>query len=731
MSDNPEGNWHRILLSDPFKYFSYEEKIPVLGKEFDINKKIKETNPLEYKKQETIMTSSLSEVLQNLPLPLHNWRCLINEDYQKKEKDYCLVKYKTDYLKVTNEKIETQFKEFLDETQKILKLVYGIYEKNATTPNYLSKKDHEPTHAIDYKIKHSKHARRQSKDKMDMIKHAKSQSKDKMDTIKHAESQSEDIMDMIKYVRNFQVIMMCEIYNFIKATYKDIKNGEQYTEEHYTILKKIIKKELGNFTKSLSTIYEIEKPLEEIILKESKIKYIYTMFQDYLDKIYLPYIDNAFKNLINYEKFNLFNVQYLMNLLLLKNKIFFHKKLDITYFDIEGKDYRIIEAHQNNINKINTILDNIDLFFKSLDEENNPQDIIEYGCKLLNITPDIFEKELKESLFFSNLLINEALISICPENYGSEIINSPASIFNFCEIIDEIPYTDNNKKKKIYGTSNDVKKYRMTCLEKYETMDYLAINSPLAKFMLFYWSPLMNSYLTYRAIEREDYNNVLIWGEDNILYDKKTRLLKEFRNRTTIEEIITKKIYLGYIKLTLSDNSILVIFIFLNSYFIELFDIYGTPIQYGNYYPYTFSTSQEIATHLFNKSIFNLVQEKKNKYYYLLLKAFINKVSKIIIPTGKKTYDDTENLVKHHTPTFYELIPGYERYWDPIKSETATWHTQKKQAPEIQTEKWSKTQQKKEKSETPKIKKESNPEHSKWRQQSNWRRHEESKYSHN
>ena len=686
------------LPFNPLKNCSFTKKLVVSKKPYDVRRKIKETHPYKYTNQETLMTPYISDNLAKSELFQYNFRELIDEIYQKEGDPYCLVKYKYDTdNKLDNNllvdiKIEDQFNEFLSETKKILELVYGIYEKEKETIelSFFWIKDQEPARGINTEIIHSD----------------------------HAESRSEEKMDMIKYVRNFQVIMMCEIYSFIKERYNTIKNLEDLKNlTDPTVLEKV-KEKLNkhrlitpaqykikgetflNVLKELNPkvlevlkekyISDISKELLHIvderiydfyifisekynIHNEPKIRYIFIMFEGYLRTIYLPYIDKAFKNLSYYETFNLFNIHYLINLLLLKNNIFFRNKLDINDFDLYAKAPEIIEAHKTKIDKINSILDNIDNFLKYLDE-NNHQHIIEFGCKLLNTTPDIFDKELKQSLFFSNLLIDEALLYIRPsEGYESEIINSPASKeiseINFCEIIDEIPYTD-NKKTKIYGTANDVLKYKMTCREKYETMDYLSIKSPLAKFMLFYWSSLMNSYLTARAI-KDNYNNVLIWGENNILYDKDTRLFSKYRNKTTIKKIMTEKLYLGYIKLTVT-KGIKVIFIFLNSYFIELFDIYGMQIQYGNYNPFSFSTSQEIATHLNNKSIFNLVhkvnKDKDNKYYYLLLRQ------KYVINKDKQEY------VPHHSDAFWPLLENtkQEPYWknDPQEAE---WKKQKLQ----------------------------------------------------
>jgi len=668
-----------------------------------------ETQPYKYTKQETLMTSYISGDLANSPLFQYNLRELVDEIYQIKGDPYCLVKYKTTNL-VVDKKIKEQFDSYLIETKKILELVYNIYkEEKEINKKFLWLKDQEPTHGINNERRHSK----------------------------HADSRSKDKMNMIKYVRNFQVIMMCEIYSFIKERYNAIKNLEdpknlidlkvleklndsevkkeltanqlltkeqiklngakflneinklkykqllkvlevlktKYISDISTDLILIVDNQLNNFDKFISNEYEINN--------EPKIKYIFRMFKDYLKKIYLPYIEKAFRKLSDYQQFNLFNVHYLINLLLLKNNIFFYKKLDITYFDIKKDSTKV------KIDEINSILDNIDLFLNDL-YENNTQGIIENGCKLLNIKPDIFEKELKKSLFFSNLLIDEALISIRPQNYRSEIINSPDSKYNFCDVIKEIPYT-RKVKTKIYGTADDVDKYKRTCQEKYETMDYLAIKSPLSKFMLFYWSSLMNSYLTERAIEN-DYNNVLIWGEDNILYDKDTRMVKESHYITSIKEIMTKKLYLGYIKLTLNDG-IKVIFIFLNSYFIELFDIYGTPIQYGNYNPFSFSTSQEIGRHLQNKSIFNLVDTDKknipNKYIYLALDGYKTKTGKVIYTEPatdddkKKLLDNPETFLPHNTETFFRLLNNTDQkpYWE-VPSTPAEWHKEIEQAPE-------------------------------------------------
>jgi hypothetical protein len=61
---------------------------------------------------------------------------------------------------------------------------------------------------------------------------------------------------------------------------------------------------------------------------EAKLKYIYSMFMEYLRTIYIPEIVvKAFINIAEYSKFNIFNNRYVRNLLLIKNKFFYNYKI--------------------------------------------------------------------------------------------------------------------------------------------------------------------------------------------------------------------------------------------------------------------------------------------------------------------------------------------------------------------------------------------------------------------
>jgi hypothetical protein len=84
---------------------------------------------------------------------------------------------------------------------------------------------------------------------------------------------------------------------------------------------------------------------------------------------------------------------------------------------------------------------------------------------------------------------------------------------------------------------------------------------------------------------------------------------------------MTTHIYLGFIKINVSDG-VRLIFVFIESYFIKLYDIFGSELKYGNYNSFSYITQQEIALLLENNKHMEKLEYKgkTNKDYYRSLK---------------------------------------------------------------------------------------------------------------
>jgi len=630
----PDDSLDTIFL----KYITYDE---IQNKAEDDLKKIYtwiQQNKLLQKEDNINATliyqsSKLRQSINENKIGKYNCYNLFDNDYYKTNEPYCVIKIKKDNLLFIDDKIQHPFNEYLEITQKILFLIYNIHkdkdkDKDKLTLYYLFEKDKDSARSLDHVIRVSKWSKK---------------------------GKSWSVAKLFKWVRNYQLILIKQIYEKIIEIYKLYKIIKEEIKEIKEIFLNIITKEEENFKKTIG-----EESYNNITQNESKLRYIYSMFMDYLKNIYIPHIIKAFILKEEYSKFNMFNIYYLKNILLLKNNIFYSKILDKNMFNFGKLNADKKKDYEDEIDRINFIIQNINLFIINLQINEHDADTKLLGKKLLGIkiSEDEYEKKIKQFIFFSNVFIDFAVFWICPADYtyDSEIINSPASVLdetinlckiiddiprddytkkvkilnspasvlnkinNFCEIIDDIPYVDYEKKVKIYGTYKDIYKYKMTCTAKYESSDYLYINSPISKFVLFYWSPLVNSYLTEQSIFKKD-NNVLIWDRKLIAYNLQTRFKKQY-SPTQLLYLMTNYVYLGYIKLSLIDG-IKLIFIFIRSYYIELYDITGTNIIYGNYSPFSFITQQEIALLKANDLRANKVFESNNKNYYLMLKEHI------------------------------------------------------------------------------------------------------------
>ena len=553
-------------------------------------------------------------------------------DYEGKE--YCVVKFNYSGLTFPS---KIKFKEYMEVNEKILFLLYNIYNNSKITEKklyYFYEKDKASTHSIEHKISRSSTKKKWS------------------------------IMELFGYLRNYQLIMMKKIYSKIQNLCesetvfdKDIRIQEfldiiNVAEEAFKnwLEEKAFKKWLNdNKIDFHATDYESKKVefkkylvdnpvvnMYRIITEyETKLKYIYSMFMEYLRTIYIPEIVvKAFMNVAEYSKFNIFNTYYVRNLLLIKNKFFYQTTLNEDVFDFDGMRNSKVKQFKYKIKRINSIINDIDTFINYLDIDETSEKTKTLGCKLLSIKSEKYTEEIKKYMFYCNIHIDEAVFYVFPDinTYDSDIIVSPATILNenegnnFCDIIEELPEKEGintNKKTKIYGIGSLDEifyKYRGTCPRKYESSDYLTIPSPISNFMLFYWSPFVNAYLTDKSINDEN-NNVLIWDNKFKIYTMSSRFLRNDNNPNRLKDLLTTHVYLGFIKITVS-NGIRLIFVFIKSYYIELYDIYGSKLIYGNYSPFSFITSQEIPVLLSEDRHVRKLKYtgKTNKDYYLFLK---------------------------------------------------------------------------------------------------------------
>ena len=412
-----------------------------------------------------------------------------------------------------------------------------------------------------------------------------------------------------------ELLKKCEVDD-IKMIIKNNFEYKKLTSDEETIIKQFFEE---------NGFYMI------ITRYESRIKYIYKMFMDYLTTIYINEIIYAFKNIERNSKFNMFNIIYLKIILSLKNNIFYHSPIDKNIFDYPNEELKT--KYQTKIEKLNEIINKINDFIGKLYTDEFGESTKNLGMEILNITnEDEYKIQLKEILFLSNIFVNVALDKIIPESYDSKIITSPAKVLgdnhDLCDIIKKIPNLDETKENiKVLGNLENIRKYQSFCPTLYEASDYLYLFSPLTKFMLFYWSPLINTYLTERSID--DDNTVLIWNKDVDSYDNSTKLLSIKYDKKNLIDLLKNELYLGYIKITLQDK-IRLIFMFIVDNIIKLYDIYGLPIIYGQYQSYSFITSQEIILLLRNKLHMYKIDKIENKNYYLMAKTDYGKLKGLV-----------------------------------------------------------------------------------------------------
>jgi hypothetical protein len=654
-------------------------------------------------------------IIQTFPLGRYNLGLMTNEEYFENDKYYCVIKLKFEQLRFLSPKIKTQFDEYIKDNNNILFLIYNIYWKDTEQNlMYLLRKEQTAVYSLDYIIKQSS-KKEKTWSVMELFEYLRNYQLIMMNKIYlkiHNLRKIERVFDKDTLITEFLYIITVEeetfkewleekafkkwLYEeaFKKWLYEEafkkwlIDNKIYFHTIEYESKKDEFKTYLEDnpeanpykidyeskkdeFKKYLEdnphanpykiiTKYKSKKYLEDnpeanlyriITEDEAKLKYIYSMFMDYLRTIYVPIIVRAFLDIKKYSTFNMFNTHYLRNFLLLQNKIYYQNKLKKEMFDFELVTDDVRKKYEKEIDKINLLIDEIDKFIIFLDTDENGEKTKALGSKLLESLllseGKKYEDIIKEFMFYFNVNIDYAVFYICPEKYDSEIIHSPATtlskegkvgdINDFCEVIDDIPGIAerpepyNRKEVKIYSISAiaDIDKYKRTCPSKYESSDYLMIPSPISKFMLFYWSPFVNSFLTDYSI-KNNYNNVVIWDKKYDYYVvKNSRFPRPYVGQ--LKDLMTTHVYLGFIKINVIDG-VKLIFVFIRSYYIKLYDVYGSQLIYGNYTPHSFITSQEIPklVRKDNKSYMYKVKEatddtdpKNNKDYYLVIKEIL------------------------------------------------------------------------------------------------------------
>jgi len=640
-----DGSYDRAPIFNPKKiisiqkYLKYNPPYPYEKKYIikDWMEKYKVLPPSSTDVNNTVLwqDEKMYEEIQQKYLGSYNLSVIDNEDYIKDNK-YCVVKFNYGGLKFPS---KIKFKEYMEVNEKILFLLYNIYNHDDKIREkelyYFYEKDKASTHSIEHKILRSSTEKKWS------------------------------IMELFGYLRNYQLIMIKKIYSHIMNLYLDIKSKKPGTTFNTDKLINIINDEENAFKKWLEekafirwskdnkididvTDYESKKEkfkkyleanpeanLYRIITKdEAKLKFIYSMFMEYLRTIYIPEIvANAFMNIAEYSKFNIFNTHYVRNLLLIKNNFFYQTTLEEDLFDFKKiDDSKVVEQFKDEIKRINSIINGIDTFINELDTDETSETTKALGCKLLSIKREAeYNSIIEKYMFFCNIQIDYAIFYIFPNGYtyDSDIIVSPATTLNkennFCDIIEDIPEEEGiekDKKIKLFGLFDRIlNKYRMTCPDKYESSDCLTISSPISNFMLFYWSPFVNAYLTDKSINDKN-NNVLIWDKEIKPYTMSSRIILKHNTSNQLKNLLTTRVYLGFIKITVSDG-IKLIFVFIKLYFIELYDIYGFKLICGNYNPFSFITSQEIPLLV---GEYRHIRKLKytgntNKDYYLFLKT--------------------------------------------------------------------------------------------------------------
>jgi len=431
-----------------------------------------------------------------------------------------------------------------------------------------------------------------------------------------------DKMILFVCLRNFQLIVINSIYLVIDKYYKQIidKIHIKISKLNDSLLKTI---------KKLYTKFEASKyykPIQDF----SKLKYQYSNFKTYINKIYKTLICSRFQDVTTYSNYNIFMNQLIKNYLMIHNGIFYKGNL------LDSTNYKSADEEKNKqinefILSINTKINNIDNFINELIRlECDDPTIIDktrhLGSVLLK--DENYDLTLRKMFFYANLYIDEALKvlykdmikhygSITDENFDeilrTEIVRTPGLLLGnhklLCDELKTKVFSD--RKTKMIGLRKSADAYQSTCPEIFEASDYLNIQSPVSEFMLCYWSNIVNTFLMTKAIKDNDYV-LLLLEKDFISYNKYTGETNNTgRNiHRNVLKLMATKIYVGYLKFnvynvkpqfvrdiskieptTLGMN---IIFVFFNNYYFEFYDIYGNPIRIGGIYSQDFLTAQEI-----------------------------------------------------------------------------------------------------------------------------------------
>jgi len=481
------------------------------------------------------------------------------------------MSYKIRSLLYTNPDTKIFFEEFLNYNIQIWILIYNNYCKNSLPKfEYVRQKDISVTHTFTYK----------------------------QDTNK-------DIMTLFVNLRNYQLMIINTIYNAIELFYDENKN------------KKITDLEVEYFktelTKKINIIKKTAEKYTDKIKEHSKLKYQYENFESYITNIYMKIICERIKQLEKYSMYNKFVVNYIRNYLLINNEIFYRGELDKTNYDLTKLNKEEAQIYLNEIDRVNEIIKNIKNFINNLEENKILNELNKILlAKLIEKNNTNFEKELKKMFFLANLYVDYAVKKIWNPHttFESPIIESPALVLEthkfFCPLIKKKLFNYNldvkaSTKIKIIGIRNTYTEFIDTCPSEIEASNYLYLDTPISYFMIFYWSNLVNSYLTTKAMI--DKYILLIINKEHKQYDSKSKWKNDdsIDIHRDVDRLMTNKTYLGYLKFNLSNNEKRLVLIFFNKYSFEYYNIFGGSIYPGYILSPTFLTAQEIAMLTYNK----------------------------------------------------------------------------------------------------------------------------------
>jgi len=495
-------------------------------------------------------------------------------------------------------------------------------------------------------------------------------------------------------LRNFQLIVINSIYNIVDSFYVSS-----------SLLHDVLDVKLNTTINELFKLFNSTESYKKI-LEFSKIKYKYKNFKTYIETIYKNLICDRFQQIEKYSKFNVFTSEFILNYLMIKNKIFLRGgvKLELKNYVSNNtppteNDKKITQY----INNINEKFDDINNFIKiliELDEQNAEQSSEQksIGKRLLGIDTmeDMkYELELRKMFFYANLYVDETLRILYKdmtkdidndsiiENFfdmlKTEIVRTPALILGdknelLCEALkNKVSFKEITK---VIGLRKNLSYFRDACPQFFEASDYLSTSHPVS-FMLPYWSNTMNVVLMSKAI-RDDKYVLLLIDEDYLPYHKYVGVdrHKQQNIHRNVLKLMGTKLYVGYLKFNLYDYDVIrqvrnrvmnIVLVFFNNYSFEFYDIYGSPVSIGDIYARGFITANEIM-------ILKSGYEESKEAYFDVERAIKNKTEKTyhiywIDPT--KT-DDIINRIKETMLNVTQLFSRIPRR--PTDSDTLAYH---------------------------------------------------------